>query len=176
MAPAHQYGPAHVYPVPSQSMSYVPIDQYSFRNTPMSSTASTAPPLPSGTFSIDQPAHQNLRAMDATANAYSYANANEHTHPTSTYQQSMLDGQVAHMPASWRDFTGNVINNLEPQDFMMPANALVQLGNRQNHDPTPPMINANVFTNSSSIPTTSFDGPQSQQWPIFLFEGQPAAQ
>lgn len=170
----HRYGTPLAYPVPPQTADYVGTNHYPYPATPLSNAAAAQAPMARGTFPLETAAPPRLQAPVATGNTYPYADGNGAATSTTPYQAPLLEGPMAQPPASWRDFTGNVITNLEPHDFMTPASALLQLGSRPTAAIAPPLEPTSAYAHDSAVPPSSLDGTSAQQWPILLFGGPPA--
>ncbi len=97
------------------------------------------------------------QATAAAANAFLYSN-NPATNDNN-YAAANLYGTGSQ--SSWRQWAGNVASNLEPQEYISSASALMQLGGRSDQG-------ANGNVPAANLPQTMNN--VGQPWPLMIFD------
>ncbi len=143
------------YPEPSTTnLSTYPSNHPAFNSNPYPAVAAEA--LSSAT----QPTPQQAAA--AAANAFMYSNAQ----PTATYITA--NGPYSGSQ-SWRQWTGAVAGNLEPQEYLNSASALMQLGGRDQSAGGAPVADM-TGGGMAEIETNAMTAATGQPWPLMIFD------
>ncbi len=104
--------------------------------------------------------HQHTTPQQATAaaaNAYLYSN----TPTTNDNSYAAANLYSTGSQSSWRQWAGNVASNLEPQEYINSASALMQLGGRSDQGAIGHVPTANM---PQTMNTTG------QPWPLMIFD------
>ncbi len=143
------------YPEPSTTnLSTYPSNRPAFNPNPYPAVAAEA--LSSAPQTTPQ------QAAAAAANAFMYSNA--HPNPTYIPTNNVFGGSQ-----SWRQWTGTVAGNLEPQEYLNSASALMQLGGRDQNAGGAPVADM-TGGGMSSADANAMSGGSGQPWPLMIFD------